>query len=310
MASYQPPENLVPIYNVEEYLQASELLTQETGDSRYLKLTGGLVTGTTIFNSNIETLITSVGDGAETLPSLTFTDDLDSGFYKPASDELSLSLAGSNHTDFKSQGIGIIDGTPSLPSIYFKSDIDTGISLFSDGILSLCAGGDDLFNISQDRLICNRRITLPNGVSSSPSLSFGLDQTTGIYNDVETGRFKIGVGGSEVVDISASSVQISNDLGVTGNLIASLFRSQTGTVANTTSTIRTVNDNETGLVLALQTGGTSFHTWFYCRNTTTTAHAITIVSASSSYSLNLVASTGALDLTTNNSASYYLIRFS
>ena len=57
MATYDPPTEILPIFNVENWIPyGEEALTVAEGDGRYLKLTGGVEKGSVTFNQNIQVL--------------------------------------------------------------------------------------------------------------------------------------------------------------------------------------------------------------------------------------------------------------
>ena len=55
MSAYPPPQEFNPIYNESEYNTSNTGLTQGSADLRYLRLTGGVLSGLTTFSSGLQT---------------------------------------------------------------------------------------------------------------------------------------------------------------------------------------------------------------------------------------------------------------
>ena len=55
MSAQPPPIAFLPIYNNQEFNYSSSGLTVSNGDKRYLKLTGGILSGLLTANGNINT---------------------------------------------------------------------------------------------------------------------------------------------------------------------------------------------------------------------------------------------------------------
>lgn len=55
MSAYPPPQEFNPVFNESEYNTSNDGLTQASGDLRYLKLTGGVLSGLTTFSSGLQT---------------------------------------------------------------------------------------------------------------------------------------------------------------------------------------------------------------------------------------------------------------
>ena len=87
MSSYLPPREILPIFNDFDYTyhltETGEGITQDFADSRYYKLTGGAITGPMYLPS-----------GTVGIPSLSFSDDTNTGLYLASADNLGISTNG------------------------------------------------------------------------------------------------------------------------------------------------------------------------------------------------------------------------
>ena len=85
MSSYSPPNSNYSIYNGANFNYATESITLETADSRYLKLTGGIELGSVSFSAGLQSASSIIGKYISlnpwTTPSFTFTGYTNSGLY-------------------------------------------------------------------------------------------------------------------------------------------------------------------------------------------------------------------------------------
>jgi hypothetical protein len=110
MSSYSPPENILPIFNENEYTQPDSTLTQGAADDRYLKLSGGIETGLVSFANGFETTLSHSSAGTVGAPTVSFTTDPNTGLYSLAPDNLGISVGGSNKIDFTTTDINAHEG--------------------------------------------------------------------------------------------------------------------------------------------------------------------------------------------------------
>ena len=105
-------------------------------------------------------------DGAEALPSFTFTDDTSMGLSRKAANDLAVSIAGSYHTRFLSdrlflaQGLQVTNtGNAGAPDIYFFPDSDTGLyqNEADDGSIAFATDGQraGYFDSDQNLIVEN-----------------------------------------------------------------------------------------------------------------------------------------------------------
>lgn len=138
-------------------------------------------------------------DGTALEPSITFTDDLDTGLYRETDNELSISSGGTKTALFNPQGFNSllqirgIDGSSSAPTYSFTNDIDTGIFRISDNEIGLTTGGQQRLSISSSGAVFNNidaitfnsssfnagslmRVTSPSGF---PGMIFNVETNSG-----------------------------------------------------------------------------------------------------------------------------------
>ena len=96
-----------------------------------------------------------VGNGSASLPSLTFKDDTDSGFYRVNANQLGLTVAGTAAVRWESSCQRMeTDGSAGAPVYSFINDLDTGMFLGATGRLDFAAAGNSKMNISSAGLVC------------------------------------------------------------------------------------------------------------------------------------------------------------
>ena len=94
-------------------------------------------------------------NGTTVAPSIAFTSDTDTGFYRVSADRLGIALAGSAYYQFSTTKFGCSNstmpailrenGTATNPNIVpEEGDVDTGIGLAAADQLSLIAGGTEI----------------------------------------------------------------------------------------------------------------------------------------------------------------------
>lgn len=128
MSAYQPPSYLVPIFNEEYFQTSSSGLTISDGDLRYLKLSGGTLTGQLFLTSGVGN-----SNGTVSLPSYSFSSDSSTGLYRIASGNIGIASSGTNILDISSTNINahkgiIIDnfGSGISQIILKRPDTSTG----------------------------------------------------------------------------------------------------------------------------------------------------------------------------------------
>lgn len=146
---------------------------------------------------------TRFADGSESAPAITFTNDLDTGFYRGGSDILDLVCGGVvrfrvDATRVRPVGsIHADDGSEAVPVYSFTNDLDTGMYRGGSNILDLVCGGVIRFRVDSTRVRPVGAIHADDGSASVPIYSFTSDTDTGMYRVAEN-AIGFAVGGAEV----------------------------------------------------------------------------------------------------------------
>lgn len=123
--------------------------------------------------------------GSAAAPSFTFDGDEDSGLYRSAVDNLSITTAGvlrwtidQNGTMFAgtTQGIQFPAGSVSIPAANCASDTDTGVYFPSANAVAISCGA------TQSLLVDATSTYHRQGSANTPGLTFIADDNTGIYS--------------------------------------------------------------------------------------------------------------------------------
>lgn len=85
--------------------------------------------------------------GTASNPSISFTGDTDTGLYRSAINQISLSTAGTERARIDNSGLEIIDGTASNPSLSFLNDSDTGLYRIDANKIGISTGGNKVGEI-------------------------------------------------------------------------------------------------------------------------------------------------------------------
>ena len=188
-------------------------------------------------------------NGTVLTPSISFSNDPDSGMYRPSIDRIGFSAGGSNKMTIDATGVTIPElmgtiiadnGTALSPSISFSNNPDTGMYRPSINRIGFSAGGSNKMTIDATGVtIPGLRGTLiaDNGTALSPSISFSNNPDTGMYRP-SINRIGFSAGGINKMNIdSVTGVTI---LGLKGTLLA-----DNGTALS--PSISFSNDPDTGM---------------------------------------------------------------
>ena len=181
-------------------------------------------------------------DGTVGAPSITFTADLDTGFYRRGSGDVALALNGvlgvvfsATQNAFALAPVFVIDGTVGAPGLAFNNDVDTGFYRAGTNTMVAVVGGAESMIFSPS-LVYVTQTTLfqtGDGTSSTPGLAFSSDPDTGMYR-----------AGANVAAFAAGGVPGPYITGISGGTHAGLF-SRDGTAAGPALTFD--NDPDTGI---------------------------------------------------------------
>ena len=199
--------------------------TQAVANSGYILNVGPYLS--TNFAVRFDTINnrTLLPDGTFATPSITFNSDLDTGFYRPGTDQLGIAAGGATSAVFTSQGILINNGSVSEPSLAFQNDPDTGIYRAGTDIIGFTTAGAIRMYIQAAAIrsyVVHRFI---DGTFGAPSITFDSDTDTGIYRPAAD-ELGISTGGATSAVFNTSGLrlpQLSNTLisvDANGQLIA------------------------------------------------------------------------------------------
>lgn len=196
----------------------------------------GLITvsGTITGNALVATTNVLVGDGLVATPSMAFSADLDTGFYRTGANGFAAVAGGVEHMRWVSNATYVRDGNAGAPAVAFLADVDTGwFRTGSDGI-GIAAGG-----VEQVRWVGTQTL-VPNGSVSGPSLSFLNDVQSGFYRKASN---VIGgaIAGADVITLGAGAL----------SLLAALFGTSVISPTALTAATTTSNWAPTGFSTAL-----------------------------------------------------------
>jgi hypothetical protein len=185
--------------------------------------------------------------GTVSLPSITFTGDLDTGIYRIGANNIGVTVNGGKVLDISGTGLGVVgtvlagNGTVALPAHSFTSDPDTGLYRIGANNLGVAAAGAKVLDVSANGLSVTGTTSssdvflAPNGAVGAPSFTFTSDTDTGFYR-VGANNPAISAGGTKALDITASSTTFPDGYSLkwsTYTLSGTVAGTPTGLVANT-----------------------------------------------------------------------------
>lgn len=155
-------------------------------------------------NSGILSATVQFPAGSAAAPSITFTGDINTGFFSIAADTMGISAGGVlqasiDGTNFSVVGrLRIADGTVASPAIQFTSDTNTGIYLYAANQMAFVADGVIRFYATPSGFTMGTgQLNLTDGSAASPSLTFASDSNTGIYS-----------GGADILSFSVAGSSV------------------------------------------------------------------------------------------------------
>ena len=150
---------------------------------------------------NVDTNKLKTADGAVGLPSITFTGDVNTGIFHPATDTIAFATngvekmridAGGVETTSNFSGNRLIagEGTAIAPSITFTGDGDTGIFHPTPNTMAFAANGVEKMRIEASGAettgnFTGNRLVAGDGTAIAPSITFTGDGNTGIFHPLE-----------------------------------------------------------------------------------------------------------------------------
>lgn len=180
-----------------------------TGTPTFVDLTVGAANLFNVTGSTGNVVIggtCSLAAGTVGLPSLYWSTDTTTGFYRIGANNLGWSCSGSKVVDLSSGGLGITAGSASTPSLYWSTDTTSGFYRTGANTLGLAFSGTKMMDMS------SAGIGLTAGLVGTPSLYWSTDTTTGFYR-IGSNNLGLACSGSKVLDISSAG------LGLTAGLV-------------------------------------------------------------------------------------------
>jgi len=137
--------------------------------------------------------ISSFAAGAAATPSITFSADPDTGFYRVGANELGLALGGTQYFDWAAGYFQGPAGSAAAPAISFTADPDTGFYRVGANEIGLALGGAQYFDWAAGYF------QGPAGSAAAPSVSFTADPDSGIYR-IGANEVGLALNGALVID--------------------------------------------------------------------------------------------------------------
>lgn len=180
---------------------------QDNGTSVVTISDGGSVTTTGLI---------VIASGSAAAPTLTFTGDTDSGFFRSGADDIQMAAGGVSVAKFSSAGVTCPNGqflaengSVGAPSFSFTSETTSGLYRVGAADIQISVAGTSRAKFSAAGVTCSNGAFLAgNGSAASPSITATADTNTGIYFDASdalifssggTARAEVNTGGVEIL---------------------------------------------------------------------------------------------------------------
>jgi hypothetical protein len=127
-------------------------------------------------------------DGTVALPGIAFAADTDTGFLRPAADQIGASTGGVQRWLLSDTGMSLTvptlapDGTASDPSLSFSADPDTGLYRGGADQIGAATGGAQRWLLSNTGMSLTVPVLAADGTAGAPALSFSADPDTGFLH--------------------------------------------------------------------------------------------------------------------------------
>lgn len=195
MSEYNPPDNLNPIFNPNEYLVADENLTLAIADGRYLKLTGGVVGGLTTFNAGLNSAgIVNISNSTQSTAPTNGALVVSGG----------LGVARNSHFNGT---VHVPVGSAAAPTFAFISDPNTGIFQNGADVVGIAANGTLRVSHSLTTSTFSNVLSIPAGTASAAALNFGT-ANTGLFSS-SANSLNFTVAGIQRLDMTGARIQSS-----------------------------------------------------------------------------------------------------
>jgi len=144
-------------------------------------------------------------DGLVTAPSISFTNDSNTGFFRKGGGTVGYSSDGTESVTLDSDGIKLKDGSFGYPSVSFASN--PSIGLYKTGTyLGISEYGSKVAEFSHTDIKPYAPLRSLNGTVSAPVYSFQNSPTTGLYSPA-TDQLALSIAGSQTVAMTSSLLE-------------------------------------------------------------------------------------------------------
>lgn len=194
-------------------------------------------------------------DGSAASPSIRFANDADLGLYRIGTNNIGVSVGGTNIIQFRALSDGSFptvaladDGSAANPVLTFDGDEDTGLYRGNADNINFAVGGSALFRMDPGGI----RSYL-NGTAALPAYSFDAQPDTGIFlsEPFGFGSLNFAADGQEIISVREQDVIVNRNIsfpngGATDNIVYGMTaRAEDGTVG--TPSISFQQDQDLGL---------------------------------------------------------------
>ena len=212
-----------------------------TWDSAYLYVCVGTDTWkkVNITTTGVPGSTAAFGPGSATDPTITFTDDANTGIYSPGADQVSVTTGGVERIRFDSTGQleAVSLGTAAAPTFSFTGDPNTGVYSPGADQLAITTGGTVRLTTSTTGITSALALNAPLGTAAAPTYSFTGDLNTGFWSPAAD-TVAASTGGSERLRIDSSGRLLVGASTARSNFFGTTLSSLTQTEGTGGSTAR------------------------------------------------------------------------
>ncbi len=170
--------------------------------------------GSAVARLNTTGQIEASNNGSDEDPSFTFSNDVDTGMYLSAANQLTMTTSGNDAVTIQSDGRvrAHNSGTAANPLFAWNTDADKGFYSPGADEFGLVTGGTERFRIPN----ADQVHAMANGTTAAPFYSWNGDTNTGIWRS-GADRLNLTAGGREFVELTEAgnnSELVVNDGGV------------------------------------------------------------------------------------------------
>jgi hypothetical protein len=248
----------------------------DLGNNSILNLAAPVNLTDAVNKEYVDNLVISYGstfdDGTVLLPSITFTNDNTTGIYRPAGNQLGITVGGVNRVNVSTTYLTstlpavIPIGSSVVPSLTFTGDLDTGIYSTGANDISLTTSGVQRLSVNTTSVTSSLPVYAPFGTQSAPGYSFTSSPSTGIYVAGATNDVRVSVNGVSrftvydtgvVSGIDVTADKITNYAGLVGapsytfstDTTSGLYSISSGNLGVTTNGVLRATFNSSGLTI-------------------------------------------------------------